>query len=328
MSESWGVVSQIQAALDAGLDAVSAGESVRFKLYQRIQLSVDGYVFYINTGRTTCVTGALHYATERRQELDETIAANHVILDAESGVDEFNEVEPGYLWVGDWPIGESGPPLQVAFSMRDNFFRQAKIWHYSGYCVFPVFTNLFVESNLDLPQWPIVSNSLPVWMQLNTFGDGMGNTMTVPVWPSFAVPENARPPYIVAHIEPGATKALQAAPTIQFPSPLPTLAEGAVLHEMWFDQLCRDEVELVMYGFQAQMAARYYAALIEGSKAGLFGFCSPMNAIQDEKRPQTEIAAIAMKKSLHVSANYSQSMSNVLAERLILAATVTVTARN
>jgi hypothetical protein len=35
-----------------------------------------------------------------------------------------------------------------------------------------------------------------------------------------------------------------------------------------------------------------------------------------------------MKKSLHVSANYSQSMSNVLAERLILAATVTVTARN
>ena len=47
-----------------------------------------------------------------------------------------------------------------------------------------------------------------------------------------------------------------------------------------------------------------------------------MPAIRDEKRVQVELAALAQKKTIHVSANYYQSTADAIARRLILDAEV------
>ena len=84
-----------------------------------------------------------------------------------------------------------------------------------------------------------------------------------------------------------------------------------------------------MYGFTNAMAWQYYWTLYQYSLVGpgetpTFGFAdSP--AIQDEKRTQSEIATIAMKKTLSFQANYYQATANVAAYRLILSASMAVT---
>ena len=127
-AEASGAQSQIEAALDAGLDAISALEKVEFQRYQKWVLSVDGSVYWLATGERMTAQGALHYATDRHQDEDQTIGANQVIFSSESEVTQFNVVDPQTMWIGYWPIPGS-PPLQVAFSARGNYFEQAVFWH-------------------------------------------------------------------------------------------------------------------------------------------------------------------------------------------------------
>ena len=88
--------------------------------------------------------------------------------------------------------------------------------------------------------------------------------------------------------------------------------------------LCRDEVDLTLYGFTNTMAFQFLSNLISYSMVGpgetpTFGFANSP-AIQDEKRVQVEIAALAQKKMIHISANYYQGSAQAAAYRLILKA--------
>ncbi|MHB1644266.1 MAG: hypothetical protein ACYCS8_16730, partial [Acidithiobacillus sp.] len=74
-----------------------------------------------------------------------------------------------------------------------------------------------------------------------------------------------------------------------------------------------------------QQAIQWFSAVTRYSEyTDAFGFMnSPI--IQDEKRAQPEIAAIAMKKTLVIEASYYQSAADAIARNLIVSASCSFT---
>ncbi|MGH7716804.1 MAG: hypothetical protein ACREML_12500 [Vulcanimicrobiaceae bacterium] len=308
----------IQAALDQGLDQLSVNQEVQFQRYAKVVLQQDGYVFWVATGQMMTVKGSLHYATDRVQEEDQTIGTNQVLLTSEDVVSQFNVMNPASMWIGSWSVKEQAAPLQVAFAQRGNFYQQANLWHYSGFAVYPAMSTQILSSPNDIPAGPIVSNSLPIWLAQTSFAG-----QTVAVYPSFLVPDNIVPPYVVAHIDPAATMALGSAPFIgPWPGQMVPDSGASPLSDLAGSQLMRDDVALTLYGFSNNMAWQYLVNIYEASVSEcLFGIAnSPV--ILDEKRPQVEITALAQKKTIRILANYYQGAANVIARRLLLEAMV------
>jgi hypothetical protein len=321
---------QFQAAIEAGLNAVSDQQVVTFRLYNKVVLSVDGTVFWVRTATTTQIMGSLHYSTEREQEEDQTVATNAVIFSAQSEVTEFNLNDPQSMWIGDYDIQSGLLPatlgdslvgeslsLKVVFAGRSSFYEHAKTWYYSGFAVYPALESQIIDSEADLPDGPIVSNSLPMWLMQNSMA---------PVYPSFAVPANIRPPYIVAHIEPDLTEAI-GLPIYSAP-----VNTGPNTYSLSDSQLMKDDVKLILYGFTNQMARQYLNSLIAYSlddslvEDGIqlnFGFMNSP-AIRDEKRTQVEIVALAQKKVIHIIANYYSSAADVIARNYLLSASIEI----
>lgn len=305
----------LQSLLDLGLDGLSKNQEIVFSLYKKFVFAQDGYVFWVNIGNPMTVKGSLHYATDRVQEEDQTIGVNTMIFSSEAEITQFNEILPEYMWIASWipPYGAS--PILIAFSKRGRFYDRAKIWHYSGYAVYPALQSQIVNSESDLPVEPIVSNSLPIWLSQNALA---------PVYPSFLVPDNAVPPYIVAHINPDETTVLGSFPVKGWPGDVIPGSGTAPLYNLPVSQLARDVVRFTFYGFTNQQSLQFYENLIDYSlNTDDFGFCNTP-VIKDDKRTQVEIAAIAMKKSMILEASYYQSTSDAIARRLILSAAITI----
>ena len=325
-NEAAGNQSGMQAALDSGIEQISEQTRVQFQLYQRIALAPDSSVFWVATGQTMTASGSLHYATDRQQNIDETAAFNHVLLTSEQAITELNAIAPGTMWVGSWPLSPQ-QSLQIAFAQRGNFYGPAQVWHYSGVAVLPVMSAQLIANQSDLPTGPIVSNSLPIWLLQGVFGE-----FQAPVYPSFLVPDNIVPPYVVAHVEPSGTMTFGNMPQYVYPGTLvpPPPTYISPFYSVAASMLCRDEVDLTLYGFTNEMAWQFLSNLISYSMVGpgetpTFGFANSP-AIQDEKRTQPEIASLAQKKLIHISANYYQGAAQAAAYRLILEAlTPTIT---
>lgn len=304
-----------QAALYSGIEQLSGNQTLTFSKYLRQVISQDGFVYWVNSGQTATATGSLHYATSQDQNEDETLGTNAVQFTSETEIQEFNAINAGTLWIADWQT-PGGNTLQIAFSRQGPYYPQADLWHYSGFAVYPALQSQILQSASDLPTGPIVSDSLPIWLSLpTTLAQVAGSQApTIPVYPSFLVPENIVPPYIVAHI--GSTKASGAFPILTWPG----TSVGTNLYDLADSQLMVDEVRLTFYGLNNQQARQYLNALIHYSEdTDAFGFMNTPG-FQDEKRTQSEITAIAMKKTLHIKASYYQQASDALARRLILSA--------
>jgi hypothetical protein len=112
---------QLASVLDAGINTLSANQSITFQQYTKVTMSQDGYVFWVATGETQNFTGSLHYITDRRQDEDQTIAANRFIFTAEQEITAFNAVSPNALWIGVWTV--DGTTLQIAFADRGSFYQ-------------------------------------------------------------------------------------------------------------------------------------------------------------------------------------------------------------
>lgn len=309
ISEAGVAPTQLQAALDSGLEQISDNQTVTFQQYTKYTFSEDGYVFWVATGNVVPFAGSLHILDDRRQDEDQTMAANQIVFTAEQEVSQLNSVAPGTMWVGSWQVDDT--TLQVAFSSTGMNYQQAGLWHYRGFAVYPALASQLIDSAADLPVGPIVSNSLPIWLSQNSMA---------PVYASFLVPDNVVPPYIIAHIDPNNTIALQAFPLFDWSARTNPNGDPSPLYELPSWQLMRDTVKLTFYGFTNQQAIQFYAALMDYSvNTDNFGFCNSP-AIVDDKRTQVEIAALAMKKTMVIQASYYQGTADAIARRLILSA--------
>lgn len=320
-SEASGMPNQLQTALAQGLDNLSRDQKLTFTQYTQQIISDDGSVFWVKGAATLTAKGSLHYSTDRSQEEDQTIGINSIIFTSESEVTEFNAINPGTLWICPWTTPD-GATIQMAFSSRGAYYEQAGLFHYTGFAVFPALQSQLVASIADLPAGPIVNNSLPFFLQAATQMASLPESQapTIPHYPSFLVPENIVPPYVVVHVEPAMTKAIQSFPRYRW-----SQKTGTGPYNLPDSQLMQDDVRLTLYGLNAQQARKYLSGLIIYTLAtDNFGFMSAP-ALQDDKRVQSEIKAIAMKKTIAMKISYYQGVADAVARQLILSASVSFT---
>lgn len=318
INEAASAPSQLAAALAAGVDDISSDQTVQFQQYTKSVIPTDGYVFWVASGTVQSFSGSLHVLSERRQEEDQTLAANQFVFTAEEEVSQLNAIAPDSMWVGTWLTDDA--TLQVAFSSNGMNYRQAGLFHYRGFAVYPALASQLINSAADLPVGPIVSNSLPIWLGLPLQSTVYAPFGIAPVYPSFLVPDNIVPPYITAHIDPSTTIAQQAFPLFDWSARANPNGDPSPLYELPSYQLMRETVRLTLYGFTNQQAIQFFAALMDYSvNTDEFGFGSSP-AIVDDKRTQVEIAALAMKKTFAIQVSYNSGTSDAIARRLILEA--------
>ncbi|MHB1267071.1 MAG: hypothetical protein ACYCY2_05635 [Acidithiobacillus ferriphilus] len=317
-SEAAGSPNQLQTSLQQGLGSLSRNQKLVFTQYTKQTISEDGYVFWVAGSATITAKGSLHYSTDRSQEEDQTIGINAVEFTSEVEITELNGVNMGTLWICPW-LTPDGNTIQIAFSSRGAYYDQAGLFHYTGFAVFPALQSQLIATLADLPAGPIVSNSLPIWLDAAAnMGAIVGSQApTVPAYASFLIPENIVPPYVVVHIEPEMTKAIQGFPRYSW-----SQKTGTGPYQLPGSQLMQDMVRLTLYGFTNQQAQQWLSGLIIYSLATEnFGFMNSP-AIQDEKRLQSEIAAVAMKKTITIHADYNQGAADMIVRQLILSASV------
>ena len=296
------------STLASGLETISQNQTVVFNQYVKLVLPLDGYVFWVrvellqpsalfNAGAFNAaafnqnpsaedlvepliVKGSLHYSTEKRQEESENFSTNRVIFTSESEIEPLNNIAPNTMWIGTFDN------LKFAFSNRSSLYRQSNLFHYQGFAVYPAMESQIIDSTAAINTSNlIVSNSLPLWLTLDQF---------MPMYPSYLVPDNIAPPWCSVHIDPENTIALQAAPYIE-----PTTGS------QW--QLAQDRVTLTVYGLNNNAILDFMDYIFAYSlNTDEFGIMN-MPIVQDEKRTQSELGILAIKKTIRFDINYYQS---------------------
>jgi len=326
----------LASTLAAGVDTLSLGGIVTFTQYLRLVLPIDGFVFWvkadllspsailnassINTvpidqdssvitaAPTVSVKGSLHYSTQQNQNEAETEANNTVIFTAESPIQQFNDLKPNVLWIGTYGGDRENydGPITFAFSSRGRYYKEADLFHYVGVAVLPAFEYQLINKLDDIAaRGLIVSNSLPIWLNLANYTPPYANGISscLPLYPSFLVPDNLLPPYGVIHIFPESTISLQAAPLFD-----PTLGQSS---------LCQDRVRVTLYGMTNEAALLWLSAALQYSAD--YNTIGIMNlpAVRDEKRTQAELLVIAQKKTIEFDVSYNQSTSRQVARQML-----------
>lgn len=329
----------LASALAAGIENISLDDQVTFVKYNKLTSPFDGTVYWVKAdvlsqsaiynkfgynkayynqaqtilsqAPTMTIKGSFHYATRQDQNEAETEGNNSVIFSALSPIQAFNDVDTETLWIGTYAGDDEGYDEEItfAFSQRGAYYKEADLFHYSGTAVLPVFkTQLIDSANALAGKMAIVSNSLPIWLQLNAYAPPYpdGFTNDIALFPSFLVPDNYPPPYGVVHIEPSGTIGLQAAPYI-----------GRTSSHF---QLCQDRVRVTLYGLDNVSALNFLDAVNQFS----YDYCSiglmSIPVIKDEKRTQAELSVIAQKKTIDYDVSYHQETIRDVARQLILSA--------
>lgn len=312
--------SQLASALKAGLSVISQDAIIVFRKYLKVILPLDGFVFWVRAdllsdsalanvatfngfafnqpttvveaAQTLAAAGSLHVTTTNRQDSTEGFSVNRMVFTSKVEVNDLNGVNPSMMY-----IAEVGG-LRFAFSERGSFYRQADLYHYVGDAVYPVMATQVIDDPAVLnTRSLVISNSLPVWLRLNRF---------MPMYPSFLVRDNVTPPYGAVDIPPESTQAIQAVPVIT--------RDGS----HW--QLVKERVTITLFGLRNFNALDFQDYLLsymaDSDVVGLMN----MPVIRDEKRTQTELGVIAMKKTIDLEVSYNQARIQSLARQLILEA--------
>lgn len=319
---------QVHASLDDGKDQVSNFQVVLFRKYVRMVLPADGFVFWVradllcaqmlfsayrfNASALGQVRDAVdspnefearvdvHYSAQNTQDEAEANVNNRVLVASAEELVDLQDVGPYVIYVGE--IDD----VRYAFSAHGYLQENAGMWHYSGLAVLASMEEQLVDRVDQLDSESLVaSNSLPFWVSLNNHVpepyENFGND--VPVYPSYLLPSNLPPPYVTAHVEPNATRALASAPSLS-----PSLS-----HE----QLARDVVRLTFYGLRNDQAQDFVDLVLEQSEVnGVVGIMN-MPVLADEKRFQVELGALAVKKTAEFEVSYLQSRVRDVARKKI-----------
>lgn len=315
------------------ISQLSGGQLYTFDLYQRLILPIDGFIFWVrasalspeytgafNTtvyqtmpfnGRRTpappltpvqlaaltfSINGSLHVSQTIEQDDDETYTRQMIAFTTSEEINDFARLAPDQMFILTIPNGS-----KVAFGSQRNQYQNAGLWTYHGMAVYPALATQIVDDPRVIhPELAIVSDSLPLWLQLST--------PEVPVVPAFLSPLNLLPPYITADVR--ETTAIASAPLYD-----PETSQT---------QLVLDEVRFTMYGLNNNAALDFQMALLNGSLSGIYGISS-MPVPVDDKSPQREFQVIAQKKAMALSVNYYQSRVREIAQRYITSAFINLT---
>lgn len=334
LDEAIGSASPLAADLRQGERAISSNQSVVFQQYNRLVLPVDGFVFWVaaplltpaalvrgaafntaafNTApfngaaaagvedNTLEARGSLHYATGMSQTEEANYAVNRVTFTSEQEVQGLNRVGPNTLFIA------TIDRIRFAFSSRSNFYRQAGLWHYVGDAVYSTMESQLIDSPADFNgRQVVVSNSLPAWLAINAYAPPYPVLLpfpVIPLYPSFAVPQNLPPPYGAVHIGEEDTEVIQAVPTLG-----PTASHY---------QLARDTVRVTLFGASNDAALTFQdAAIAYGTDTGLLGLMNTPT-VRDVKAAQSELLTLAMKKRITFQVSYNQQSIRNVARQVI-----------
>lgn len=297
---------QYQSALLSGLQLLSDVQQITFTQYIRHVLPLDGSVFWLKTEEKK-IKGAIHYDARAQQLNDESYAVNRVVFTTTTPVQQFDQIAPGTLWIGEYAW------LKFAFSSQAAFFEPSGLYHYRGDAVYPVMQSQLLDVGAEpSDDTLIVSNSLPVWLTLATYNPPwlVAGNPRIQLYPSFLVPDNLRPPYGAVHIPPESTQPMAGIPVI-----------GDRGHH-W--QLASETVDVTLYGTNNTQALAFLDLVNQFSlDTNLIGMMSA-TLPRDEKRTQTELGVLAQKKSIQFEINYLQQAMPDVARPLILSVPITI----
>lgn len=295
----------LASALDAGVADISQQQQITFTKYAKYTLPIDGSVFWIKITTpkmlTLVINGSLHYATDQRQDEDESPAIKHVIFTAREPVQDFDLVDSNFLYLANFD------GFTFAFTGRKSFYVQAALHHYYGDAVYPTMQTQVIDDPSTFIDFvtPVVSNSLPLWLSLNSI---------FPVYPAFLVPANVAPPYAAVYVDPASTVALAGAPVISSRSS--------------HSQMARDRVRIVIYGERNDVALNYVDYLYDFFENYCEGEYAPglanMPVLSDLHKTQSELGVIAQKKQITFDVNYYQRNVRDLARQLIESSVVNI----
>lgn len=292
--------SELNAALEEGLDDISQSQSVEFTQYVRRVLPLDGFVFWVNSalinadGEATkkTVEGYIHLSTSSIQDEEELYDKNAVIFTAKEKIDDFNEVSGEILYIGEF-FG-----VRFAFSQRTGLNTPADIYHYFGHAIYPQMNSQIVDvaEDLDLGT-PIVSSSLPVWLSMTDSG--------VTLFPAMLSESNLTPPYATIRC-----------------SKVTGIAGGYYL-DVNSDQyqLVQEEVKINFTGLRNDDIQNFWRYVNDYTlrNDAEFGIMN-IPVVQDERVPQNELNVIAMRKTVTFQINYYQGLMREVARKVIVSA--------
>lgn len=329
VAESSTAKSQLGAGLKQGIDTLSLDGTVTFALYVKTILPLDGYVFWVNANllsptqiaaaiakggvtypstpaNSITVKGSLHHATDLTQSRNRFGSVNYLVFSAESEVTDFNYVNPYLMYVA------TIDGVEYAFKKQANYYQQADVYHYSGEALYSTMDSQLIDSLTGFDQSSvIVSNSLPIWLGMNTYTGPTFVTVPFPIYPSFLAPQNEVPPYATIHIGEDDTTPIQGYPYVG-----PTSSQY---------QLTKDIVTVELYGVRNNDALQFQQNIYNYSlftdNIGILN-CSVM---RDAKENQTEFGIIAQKKVITFEVSYYQQNVLTIAQKLITEAFITLT---
>jgi len=307
---------QLGAGLAQGVETLSGNEQVTFTLYVKLVLPLDKYVFWVNASlltdsalynasqynkllynnypegipaRQVTVKGSFHYSSNVQMLEDRQTVFNHTIFTALEEISDFNLINPQFTYIAKYQ------GIRFAFNARENFYKQADLYHYRGDALYSVMTTQVIDTMTGFDtNSVIVSNSLPIWLALNQF---------FPMYPSYLVDQNISPAYAAVDINPSLTTALQDFPLLD-PDSNPF-------------QLVKDTVKITMYGIRNHEALNFVQYILDYSRntdnIGLMN----MPVLQDEKMTQSELGIMAQKKVITFEVSYFQTTINDIARQLI-----------
>jgi len=323
IGETSGAKPQLGAGLTQGMQTLSGNEQVVFTLYVKLILPLDGFIFWVNAtllndsaiynaltygfaeynnkgnalpSRKIIVNGSFHFNTEMHQLEDRTTAYNHTIFTSPQLIQDFNLLNPNLLYVANYE------DLTFAFSRRDNYYKQADLYHYRGDALYSTMSTQLINSMTDFDSSSvIVSNSLPIWLSLNQY---------FTMYPSYLVGQNIAPPYASVDIQ--STMALG-----QFPIVKNIYTNNQPATQSSINQLSKDTVKISIFGMRNQEALNFVNYIYEYSmNTDNIGIMN-MPIIFDEKVTQPEFGIIAQKKSIMFEVSYYQNTVNNVALKLI-----------
>jgi hypothetical protein len=247
------------------------------------------------------VKGSFHYASVSEQREDATVDSNDIVFTSLSEVQAFNQVGPYHLYIGQYA------DLIFAFASRARLYEQADLYHYQGKALFTTHATQVIDNPEEFNPTLIVSNSLPIWISMSTYVPPYpGFECPFPLYPSYLVDDNLKPPFGSVHVE--ETKTLAMVPYLG--------------PRMQSAHLCRDTVKVHLYGLNNEAASDFLLFVEQFSRDWMSIGMANSPHIRDEKHTQTEMKIISQRKLIEFEVNYLQSVVRDIFRQFILHAKV------